>query len=143
MIGFKLAAIVPSSESQTKFATIYLFNKQGALILPIEVTKQDEKLIASVLNENTENNDIYSITNNITKLLKGTLECLILDSLTSNSHMAFVRVSDYKKIVFDFDIHIAQGFLLAIKTQIPILVSDKIVKKYAIKITKQMLDKVI
>ncbi|MBI2414351.1 bifunctional nuclease family protein [candidate division WWE3 bacterium] len=143
MLEFKLAAIMPRSESKTKQSTIYLFNRQQSLLLPLELPESVIQQLIQTIKIDKIQPHICVVIKRVVNLLKAQFECVILQDFINELFYSYIRLMDDKKNTYDFRLKVSDAILMAFGLNIPILVTEKVLKNNAYKITKELLEQFI
>lgn len=141
MLEFKLAAILSDSLSKTKQSTVYLFNKEQALLLPLKVSSYVANKIIELGKEDKARPDIYTLIYSMVSILKAEIKCIIIHNHLADIFYSYIRLKNSEQGIFDIDSKPSDAIAVALKSHVPIFVSSEVTDKTAIKITKEMLKK--
>lgn len=139
MIPFELKAIVADENNTIGSHTIYLFNKENKIILPIKLTQNatDAILLAKDTRVSPRPH-IHDTTKRLVSALDGTVERIIISGYANDIYYAYIRVTKNSNSI-DIDAKPSDAICLAIRTEAPIYVEKEVVKKVGINITSEML----
>jgi bifunctional DNase/RNase len=143
MLEFKLAAILSDSLNKIEQSTVYLFNKEQALLLPLKISPYIANKIIELGKEDKVRPDTYTLMHNMVSVLNAEVKCIIIHNHLADIFYSYIRLADSEKTTFDIDSKPSDAIALALKWHVPIFVSTEVTDKTAIKITKEMLKKFI
>ena len=139
MIPFEINAIVSDEEGAAGDHTVYLFNKEKNLLLPVKVNEDSVNALMTAKEGREEPRpDMHNTTSRLISVLNGKIEKIIVSGYEIEIFYSYIRVSQGKTF-FDIDSKPSDAFAMALRTSAPIHVQTDVIKKAGIMITPEML----
>lgn len=143
MLRFKVRAIITDHKELPQNSTVYLFNKEKCVLLPIKMSSFAANNILLAKDANKEiRPHMHNTTIRLVRALGGKIKSIIINDCQNNIFYSYIRVVRKEK-VWDVDSKPSDSLAIALRLNIPIFVKKSVYKKLGIKITKDLLERSI
>jgi len=140
MIPFEIKTIISGNEGLDSDHTIYLFNKEKKILLPIKINQNsvDALLLARETTPEPRPH-IHNTAKRLINVLNGKVDRIIISGYNNEIYYSYIRIKQGKKS-FDIDARPTDAFAIAIRTKAPIYVEQDIIDMVGVKVTAEMLE---
>jgi uncharacterized protein len=139
MLEFELKAIVSDPEILVQSSTVYLFNKEKNILLPIRMASfASDNLLLAKDRYPEPRPHIHNTASRLVRALGGRIERVIISGYHNEIFYSYIRIKHKKKSV-DIDAKPSDSMAIALRLRIPIFVEKRIYESAGIQITKELL----
>lgn len=143
MYKFELKTIVAGNEGNFGNHTVYLFCKEQDLLLPIKMAAPAaETIILAKDSSNEPRPHIHDTAKRLISALDGKIDRIIFSGYENEIFYTYIRVKN-EKGSFDIDAKPSDAISIALRSKAPIYVEAHVVEKAGIKITEELLRRVL
>jgi len=142
MLEFEIKAIISDHDNLVQAATIYLFNKNKKILLPIRMASfAADGLILARENQPEPRPHIHNTATRLIKALGGKIKCVIISGYHNEIFYSYIRINHNQKNI-DVDAKPSDSMSIALRNNLPIYVEKKIYESVGIEVTQELLDSV-
>ncbi len=139
MISLEIKAIVEDREDPLGTHTIYLFNKELRILLPIKINEISARQILFAKEDSFEPRpSVHDTTRRLVATLSGKIDRVIINGYSNDIFYSYIRVRQGNKY-FDVDSKPTDAIALALRSKAPIFVDKRLADEVGIKVTPEML----
>ncbi len=139
MIELTLAAIMPEDNGKNVHATLYLFNKERAMLLPIKMPYYKAYKVLEATKSIEIRPNFYLTICRLIKLFNAQIECILINEYLDEIFYSCLRIKTEDGSIYDIDSKPSDSIAIALKARVPILASYDVIQKAGVTITKEML----
>lgn len=138
---FKIKAIIANPRELITNTTVYLFNKDKRILLPIKMTcSAAEGIILAKDKESEPRPHIHNTATRLITALGARVDSVIINKCKSKIFYSHIRVTRKGK-VWDVDAKPSDSMAIAVRLNVPIYVKKCVYQKAGIKVTRELLEK--
>jgi uncharacterized protein len=138
---FKVKIIIPSTLNEGYY-TLYLFNKQNKILLPIETNRWAcESIVIAGGGKRLARPHVHNTAVRLVHCLGGLFNSVRIYKYRDGIFYAYIRISDGKGNCMDIDSKVTDAISIALLLKIPIMVEDLVCKSAGIEITRDLIEK--
>jgi len=140
MLRFEIKAIIADENKIVRHDTIYLFNKEKKLLLPIKINDSETKNLLLAYDSRMQHRPtIHDTAKRLISALRGQIDKVIINDYSQDIYYAYIRIK-HKDKYLDVDSKISDAIALALRSNAPIFVKNRVTRKAGIKLTRELLD---
>lgn len=139
MLEFEVKAVVADPENPEQDSTVYLFNKEQGILLPIKMTSVAASHILDAHNSGPEARPhIHDTAIRIIKALEAEVVSVAIHAYHSEIFYSYIRIRTHKDSM-EIDAKPSDAIAIALRHKVPVLVNEKVYEIVGIRITRELL----
>jgi len=139
MLEFEVKAVVDDPESLKQDSTVYLFNKEQRILLPI---KMPPPSAVTILNARETPNEIRPHIHNtairIIKALKAEVDSITIYAYQEEIFYSYIKIRRGGNCL-EIDARPSDAISIALRQDVPVFVNESVYERVGIKVTKELL----
>lgn len=139
MLEFEVKAVVNDPESLEKDSTVYLFNKEQGILLPIKMHTLAAGYILDAHAKPMEPRPhVHNTILRIITALKAQVDSVLIYSYQDKIFYSYIRLRRETEFM-DIDARPSDAISIALRHKVPVFVKDEVYASEGIKVTKELL----
>lgn len=134
-------ALIQNSDGPSDSShTLYLYNEQEQIIVPISLNTASAQDVFEITNNpEAPRPKIHFVVRSMLQCLKASIEDIIIYKYLDGVYYSHIRVV-MNKDVFDIDSRISDSICLAFALKIKVSILDEVLEEVGIKVSKELLN---
>ena len=139
MLEFEVKAVVDDPESPEQDSTVYLFNKEQCILLPIKMTNESAQTILDAHAKHLEvRPSVHNTLIRTVRALRAEIDSILIYAYQDNIFYSYIRVKN-KKEFMEIDARPSDAISIALRHRVPVLVNKKVCEIVGVKVTRELL----
>ena len=139
MLEFEVKAVVDDPENLEKDSTVYLFNKEQSLLLPIKMNNTAAKYILDAHAKPMEPRPhVHNTFIRVITALHAEIDSIIIYSYQDSIFYSYIRLKRETEFM-DIDARPSDAISIALRHKVPVFVNEEVYASAGIVVTKELL----